>query len=445
MSAVSIEQALTDPALLGAALGPPETWSTWLAVLKACFGLDLNRAERRAFEAIAGSRKPPERKVQELWVLAGRGSGKSCIAAAVSVFIACFVQHDLDPGETGCVLTLAASRDQAAIVFNYCLAFMRNSPILASMIKSTTAHEIRLTNNVVISIHSNSYRLIRGRSLLAVVCDEIAFWRDELSANPDLEIYRAVKPALARHTNSLLVGISTPFRRGGLLFARHRDFYDTDDDDVLVVRGATSAFNPTIDQAVIAKQMRDDPEGGAAEWLAEFRSDISALFDDAVIEDAIDFARPLELPPRGQRQYFAFADASAGRHDAFSAVVGHLEGDKGEERFVADVVRGRLPPFNPNAVAEEYAQLARTYGCPKIIGDAFAGEWVAAAFAAAGVKYETSPLNKSQLYLESLPSFNQGHVSIPNHERLVRELRGLERRVHRSGQGFRRSRGAWLR
>ena len=330
MSAVTIEQALTDPQLLGAALGPPETWSTWLATLKACFGLELNRAERRAFEAIAGSRKPPEHKVQELWVLAGRGSGKSRVAAAISVYLACFVRHDLDPDEVGCVLTLAASRDQAQIVFNYALAFLRNSPILASMIKSTTAREIRLTNHVVISIHSNSYRLIRGRSLLAVVCDEIAFWRDELSANPDLEIYRAVKPALARHTNSLLVGISTPFRRGGLLFARHRDFYDTDDDDVLVVRGATSAFNPTIDQAVIAKQMRDDPEGGAAEWLAEFRSDISALFDDAVIEDAIDFARPLELPPRGQRQYFAFADASAGRHDAFSAVVGHLEGDKGE-------------------------------------------------------------------------------------------------------------------
>ena len=91
MSAVTIEEALTDPALLGAALGDVTTWSTWMATLKACFGLELNRAERRAFEAIAGSRKPPERKVQELWCLAGRGCGKSRIAAAVSVYIACFV------------------------------------------------------------------------------------------------------------------------------------------------------------------------------------------------------------------------------------------------------------------------------------------------------------------------------------------------------------------
>jgi hypothetical protein len=50
------------------------------------------------------------------------------------------------------------------------------------------------------------------------------------------------------------------------------------------------------------------------------------------------------------------------------------------------------------------------------------------------MKYETSPLFKSQLYLEALPHFNRARVSIPNHELLLRELRGLERRVHRSGK-----------
>jgi hypothetical protein len=38
------------------------------------------------------------------------------------------------------------------------------------------------------------------------------------------------------------------------------------------------------------------------------------------------------------------------------------------------------------------------------------------------------------LYLEALPIFNQGNVSIPNHGLLLRELRGLERRTHRSGR-----------
>jgi hypothetical protein len=51
--------------------------------------------------------------------------------------------------------------------------------------------------------------------------------------------------------------------------------------------------------------------------------DVSALFDEQVIEDAVGHARPLELPPRSGRRYFAFTDSSAGRHDAFTICIGH--------------------------------------------------------------------------------------------------------------------------
>ncbi|MEI9899644.1 MAG: hypothetical protein WDN31_05280 [Hyphomicrobium sp.] len=52
---------------------------------------------------------------------------------------------------------------------------------------------------------------------------------------------------------------------------------------------------------------------------------------------AIDYGRPLELPPRPGITYSAFVDASAGRHDAFCVCIGHKEEGI---RFVADVVRG---------------------------------------------------------------------------------------------------------
>ena len=106
-----------------------------------------------------------------------------------------------------------------------------------------------------------------------------------------------------------------------------------------------------------------------------------------------------------------------------------------EEHFVCDVIRGVPAPFdNPNAIAWEYTQAARSYNCHKIIGDHFAGAWVQQSFMDCGISYEVSPLPKSQLYLESLPHFNRGAVQIPNHDKLTRELRSLERRVHRSGR-----------
>jgi hypothetical protein len=430
---ITIDQALIDPKLLGSALGSIKTWETWLVALKAAFGIILNREERRAFASIAGSRKPPEQKVSEFWCCIGRGSGKSRMAAAIACFVSCFLPHKLDAGEVGFVLVLAASMDQARRVFDYAIAFLNSSPILCKMVKGITASEIRLSNNVVIACHSNSFRNIRGKSLLAVVADEISFWRDEDSANPDLEVYRAAKPSLIR-CGGQWIAISSPYRRGGLLYAKFQRHFDRDDDDVLIVRGASVVFNPTLDEAKIAKELADDPEGARAEWEAEFRSGISTLFDEQVIEDAVNHARPLELPPRSGFRYRVFVDASAGRNDAFTICIGHTEGKGDAAIWVCDVIRGRPAPFNPSQTAGEFALLAREYGCRTITGDAFAGEWTAQAFRDCGCRYETSPLNKSALYLESLAYFNRGAARLPEHDLLLRELRLLERRVQRSGR-----------
>jgi hypothetical protein len=69
-----------------------------------------------------------------------------------------------------------------------------------------------------------------------------------------------------------------------------------------------------------------------------------------------------------------------------------------------------------------------------VTGDNFAQEWVAAAWSKCGVRYVKSELPKSQIYLECVPSWTRGLVSIPDHKRLLRELRLLERHTHRSGR-----------
>lgn len=73
-----------------------------------------------------------------------------------------------------------------------------------------------------------------GRTILAAIFDEVAFWQDESSANPDKEIHRAVMPALAA-SNGPLIAISTPYRKVGLLHERHKAFFGTDDPDILVM------------------------------------------------------------------------------------------------------------------------------------------------------------------------------------------------------------------
>jgi hypothetical protein len=428
-SRIAIDAALADEHLLGAALGNAASWSRWRSVLRAAFALDMSDEDRKAFAEVAGNREPPTRRVDELWCVLGRRSGKTRTAAAIAVHIGAIEQHKLARGEVGYILLLAASRSQAAVAFSYVIGFLEASPVLRQQIENVTAHEVRLRGNIVISVHASSYRTIRGRTLLAVIGDETSFWRDESSASPDVEIYRACVPALAA-TGGMWIGISTGYRKVGLLYQKWRDHFGVAGNDVLVVQGATAQFNPSIDARVIAKASAADPEAADSEWNGGFRNDIAAFLDDETIDRAIDYSRPLELPPRRGRSYSAFSDASGGRHDAFTLAIGSTSDD----RFICDVIRGRQPPFDPQAVVAEYATLLKQYGVSTVVGDNYSAAWVETAWADNDISYQRAELPKSGLYLESLPLFMRQAVSIPEHQRLIREMRLLERRTSRVGK-----------
>ena len=75
---------------------------------------------------------------------------------------------------------------------------------------------------------------------------------------------------------------------------------------MLVTQGASRAFNPTLSKRLIERHSKDDPEAALAEWESEFRNDLSSLFDDALIDMAIDYSRPPELPLVPGIKYRAF-------------------------------------------------------------------------------------------------------------------------------------------
>jgi hypothetical protein len=423
---------LTDKRLLGAALEPLQSWSTWLVGLRGAFDRPLDDAELEVFHTIAGDRSPPEHRVRELWAVCGRRSGKSRMAAAIAIYLALFVKHArLARGEKGMALVIAGTVEQARTVLNYITGFIEASSALRREVVAIKRFEVELRNGITIAVHPNSFRSVRGRTLVACIFDETAFWRDESTATPDTEVYTAVLPSLAT-TDGMLVGISTPYRKTGLLHSKWRDHFGVDSDDVLVVQGASRVFNPTLSDAVIAAQRAADPAAAGAEWDAEFRDDLSSFLDDQSIDAAVDHGRPLELPPREGVVYFCFVDMSGGRHDLSTIAIVHAEGEGDERRYVADVIRGRKG--DPHAAVQEFVELAKCYRCSTVTGDNYAAEWVAGAFREARAEYLQSKLVRSELYLAGLPLFTRGVVSVADQAPLLRELRLLERRTARSGK-----------
>src|SRR6516225_3417466 len=120
----TIDRAFRDKRLFAAALGDLSSWQVWLTVLCAAFALPLDAQQMQSFAAISGGRLPPSKAVRELWIIAGRRSGKSRTAALIACFIALFIKHKAAPGERPMVLVIAGSVEQAATVFSYVKGFL---------------------------------------------------------------------------------------------------------------------------------------------------------------------------------------------------------------------------------------------------------------------------------------------------------------------------------
>lgn len=79
-------------------------------------------------------------------------------------------------------------------------------------------------------------------------------------------------------THGMLLTASSPYARRGVLWDAFKKHYGPNGDPlVLVAKGTTNEFNPTITQAEIDAELERDPIKNRAEYLAEFRVDIESL------------------------------------------------------------------------------------------------------------------------------------------------------------------------
>jgi hypothetical protein len=432
MVSLPITDAMTDPNLFGQWFAG-DSWGTATAVLKAAYALPMNIGEIMRFKRVAGGRDPPTQRVKELFVIAGRRSGKDSMASLIAAHTAVFndFEHRLRPGEHASVLCLAVDRNQARIVHRYTRAYFAQ-PLLAPLVIADNDETLELNNQCEIVISTNNFRSIRGKTLAAAIMDEMCFWRDDEArfANPDKAVYEAIVPGFATlDDQALLVGISTPYMRSGLAYEKWERHFGKNDNEVLVVNGPTTAFNPTVPQRIIDAALKRDREVAKAEWLGEWRDLESAFLPAELIQSAVD-KEVLTRPPRNH-YYNGFIDAAGGAGtDSFTAAICHRE----DGVAVLDVLYEKAPPFSPRATVAEIAALFKTYRITRITGDRYAGVWPAEAFAHHAIAYLPSEFSRSEIYVETIPLFTSGRVRLLDHPKLIDQFAGLRRKVQPGGR-----------
>jgi hypothetical protein len=432
----SIGGFLGAPKLLGRDFAAP-SWDTWKLVLKAALGERLTDPDHERFLEIAG-REPPKRRVREMWLAIGRRGGKDSAISALASYLAIFGDYSsyLRRGERAQVVCLAVDKIQARIIFGYVRSYFEEIPLLRTMLVSAADGIVTLTNSTEIIIATNNFRSVRGRTIGCVIFDEVAFWYDENYANPDREMYNAVLPSLItlRQAGSMLVAISTVYRRLGLFYEKVTQHLGKPDDDVLSILAPSHVFNPLLAEPETAAEIEriklQDPEKGAAEFDSVWRRDISTFIDRDIAEALVDHGI-FERPYDPAHFYTAFVDVASGSGgDAFALSIAHQNHDG---VVIQDALRHWTPPFTPSHCFAEAAELARHYRCSRLTGDKYAAGISVEQFQIQGIEFEQSARPKSQIYLDFLHLANSRLVRLLDRPQQLQQLLTLERRTRWGG------------
>jgi hypothetical protein len=428
---ISLRAALADPALLGNVLAG-ESWAAWRTLLIAAMGEALTDDERGVFRELTHRDHEPGQRVEEFVGVIGRRGGKSRAISALATYLAGLCQHpNLVPGERGLVLCIAPDIDQATIVLDYVEANFRQSPLLRQLVESRTRWQLKLVNKIDIEVRASDFRRLRGPTYVAVIADESAFWLSDNSSNPDSEILNSVRPGLAT-THGPLFLISSPYARKGELWRLYQQHFGPAGDPLLLVAQAPSrTMNPTLRQSVVDRASERDPASAAAEYGAQFRTDVESFVSLEAVRACISLGVYERAPERGI-SYSAFADPSGGSSDSFTLAIGHINHAK--QTIVIDAIREQKPPFSPEQTVEEFSRLLKDYRVSKIVADRYGGAWVIEQFGKFGSLCEQAAKPKSDLYLDALALLNSRRLDLLDHARLTAQLTGLERRSVRGGR-----------
>ena len=138
-----------------------------------------------------------------------------------------------------------------------------------------------------------------------------------------------------------------------------------------------------------------------------------------------------ELPAVGGVVYSAFFDAAGGSGtDSQTICVSHRDG----ERVIVDAIREVKPPFSPENVVQDFAQLLKSYRAHSVTADRFAGAWVAERFRACGIECVQAAKPKSDIYRDFLPIINSGRVELLDDAKAISQICSLERKTARGGR-----------
>ncbi len=363
----------------------------------------------------------------------GRGAGKSRVFGTRLLHLALTVPMPLvAPGEIPVGFAVAPAMREARQVLNYARGAAKAIGVLA--VDNRDSIQIRRADGKPVelcAVPANS--ALRGKTIVAAVLDEFAFFRDENFHVNDVEVYRAISPRVLKHGQILIP--STPWAESGLLHKFWKENFGEPNTALVAHAPTLTILDNEETRALVARERKNDPVNAAREFDAKFMgADAAAFFDPRAIEASID--DELVLPVSLMAGCIVAPGADfAFRTDSSALTIVQRDVDAYYLSEIVELTPGKKA-LVPSAVVKTFGGVAARYGAKQLVADGHYEESIREHLFEEKLSLVRAPdgaQGKAEAYQVCRTVLHNGQLRLPRHERLLQQLREVRVRPTSGG------------
>jgi hypothetical protein len=152
------------------------------------------------------------------------------------------------------------------------------------------------------------------------------------------------------------------------------------------------------------------------------------VFDGAGIKQCVDEGRPLEVPVAPGAQAYFGGDLAFESDSSGLVGVGILPDGRFDVLVLEEMRPGRGVPLKPRAVIDQFASILKRYRATAVMADAHYRASAKEHLEPHGIRFLDAPsgnTGKRDVYMKARELIHEGRVRLPNHPRLLAQLRSV--------------------
>jgi len=367
---------------------------------------------------------PAELRTVVLW-LKGARIGGTWLAALRTLHLALTLDlGSLAAGEAAFVLLVGPDTRLPRQALRYVIGALKAHPALAPLLvaESSESATVRRQDGREVTFEvlpaTKGGSAVRGRSIVAAMMTEAAFFRDRDFAVNDAEVYQAILPRVLEGGQLILE--STPWAEGsGLVW----ELFDANHGQPAT---CVAAHCPTLlmrddarTRGIVERERARDPENCRREFDAEFAAAGTGFFFDAdSLRLSIDPALSVRVSPQPGAYAFAGGDLALYVDAAALVVVHRFDRAAGLELQIVETLERRPrkgAPLDLATITREFAEMAGRHGTTQILADHHllpaAGSLLPPGFSL--IPCPPGQLGKTETHVRVRDLFRAGAIKMP--------------------------------